>query len=106
MWKIFCNRLKQQEYGGRATYGNPWFFREGKALAIEEKLQVMREHAKLHVDLKGEQAFVQMRKHMGWYVSGYKNASELRGRLVSTSSYEEAKNTIQDFLRGNNQRLD
>lgn len=91
---------------GRATYGNPWFFsqisdfREGKELKpieinVTERIKVMLEHTKLHVDLKGEEAFVQMRKHLGWYASGFPNAVELRIKLVRSNSLEEVEGILE-----------
>src|SRR5690606_22873195 len=65
---------------GRAAYGNPWIFSEHEPTP-EEKIHVMIEHARYHEEVKGERGFVQMRKHIGWYMNGFENAVEIRKQV-------------------------
>src|SRR5437764_937965 len=71
---------------GRASFGNPWLFRDREQLkkllnaginptaedlpeaapSREERLLMALEHARVHAKLKGEDHFVELRKHMGW----------------------------------------
>jgi nifR3 family TIM-barrel protein len=98
---------------GRGTYGNPWFFKHltelkhaletGSELpaeyipSLEERFQAMIQHCKLHVELKGEGAFMQMRKHLGWYANGFEGAVELRKKLVTTNNVAEVEQIISEF---------
>lgn len=77
---------------GRGCLGRPWLFREladlfeGKAEAPQPKLgevvEVMHEHARLLVELRGEQmAMLEFRKHAGWYITGYSVPSAQRQSL-------------------------
>lgn len=93
---------------GRATEGNPWFFKNIDALksyiakdpgqielpeqympTLKERFEVMLEHARLHVQLKGEGAFIQMRKHLGWYCTGFEGAVEIRKQLVTANNVDD-----------------
>jgi tRNA-dihydrouridine synthase B len=99
---------------GRASFGNPWIFRSRDQIAtalhnakeqpgIEiaqiidykptagEVWDTMEEHARLHVQIKGEPAFTQMRKHFAWYAMHLANARDLRPHLVRLNNVEELK---------------
>lgn len=54
---------------GQGTYGNPWLFKQSYIPSRNEILETMLEHAELFDSLHNseERAFVQMRKHFGWY---------------------------------------
>lgn len=101
---------------GRATEGNPWFFKNIDKLkkfiakdpeqieipdiyipSLEERFQVMIEHAKLHVELKGEGAFIQMRKHMAWYMNGFDGALDMRKKLMSTNNIADIEQVVSEF---------
>ncbi len=85
---------------GRAAQGNPWIFRE-TAHFLEtgqerekptnaEKKEIVLRHAALLSAYKGEYTAVrEMRKHLGWYTTGMKNASRFRGQLNALESMEE-----------------
>ena len=88
---------------GRASRGNPWIFRElrtyfekGETLPKPdgaEKAAMMLKHAKLLVKYKGSYTGIhEMRKHAGWYLTGFSGAAELRRRaseMESLSDLEE-----------------
>lgn len=91
---------------GRTTFGNPWIFNEVRnsnsatslhtelpqKVSKEELFKVMIEHTQKFVELYPEpKAFVQMRKHLGWYISGLDNANELRSQLVRVSSLSDVE---------------
>jgi tRNA-dihydrouridine synthase B len=91
---------------GRGTYGNPWIFAEAKGEksnpTIEEKFSVMIEHAHLHEKYKSEEAFMQMRKNLAWYVSGIHGAAALRGQLVKSNSAQEVEDIIHFWFKNAN----
>lgn len=96
-------------YIGRASYGNPWIFKQIKdnlsgaevseeELSLETKAKVAYEHALLHFDLKGESGFIQMRKHLAWYLRGFPGAVKLRVSLMQANSPEEVRNILNENL--------
>jgi len=105
-------RLEQSKadglYIGRASYGDPWIFDRIKRFLsgdettfeqnLETKARVAYEHALLHYELKGESGFVQMRKHLAWYLRGFPGAVKLRVALMQTNSPEEVKSIISEVV--------
>src|SRR6478735_11871132 len=75
---------------GRGAFGNPWLFRDGKALlageplpaapTTEERFAVALAHARLALELQGDsrKTMVEFRKHFGWYTKGLPYGGELR----------------------------
>ena len=78
----------------RGAMGNPWIFREAKALfegkekpdppSLDERIQVIRKHLDLVLRAKGEYVGIrEMRKQVAWYLKGVRGSSEVR-RTVNT----------------------
>lgn len=88
----------------RGVMGNPWLFREIKqALSGEkviyptdaEKVDMCINHLKLAVNYFGEDKAVrEMRKHIGWYVKGVKNCTDVKN-LINT---EKSSENVIDIL--------
>jgi tRNA-dihydrouridine synthase len=88
---------------GRGSFGNPWIFREGRALlegkprpappTIEERFAVALAHARLALELQGDtkHTVVEFRKHFGWYTRGLPYGNELRQKLFAVESMTEAE---------------
>lgn len=85
---------------GRATYGNPWIFRDikhylktGELLPrpnMNERIDVCKIHLQRSIDWKGERiGLLEMRKHYGEYFKGYPNFKPYRLKLVSIESHKE-----------------
>lgn len=83
---------------GRAARGNPWIFRQMKQYfetgEYEKKpdfatvAQMIRRHAKMMVDWKGEDRGIrEMRTHVAWYTAGFPHSSELRRQMNEVVSY-------------------
>lgn len=96
---------------GRAAKGNPWIFRQVAAHlergeivpkpTITEVRQMMLEHAKLQLAVKGEYTAVrEMRKHISWYTAGYPDSARLRQRVNLIESYEELYDMIATIPDG------
>ena len=99
---------------GRATFGNPWIFRDREKLKTllqaginptqddlpvanasrEERLLMALEHARTHARLKGEGHFVELRKHMGWYLGHFPGAKHIRNELVRINSLADVERII------------
>jgi tRNA-dihydrouridine synthase len=103
---------------GRATFGNPWLFKNKALLkqllsddiiptpenlpdAIptrEERFYMALEHARVHAQLKGQTHYVEMRKHMGWYLGHFAGAKHVRNELVRINSLREVEEIIKRAL--------
>lgn len=86
----------------RGILGRPWLFREIKenqeiTLSNKEVLELMVKQAEHLVELKGEEALVELRKHLAWYAKGLKNAKFLRENLVKVESLAEIKDIINTY---------
>lgn len=103
---------------GRASFGNPWLFQNRPLLkqllhdginptredlpdvmpTREERLLMALEHARVHAKLKGEDHFVELRKHMGWYLGHFPGAKQVRNALVRINSLADVESIIADAL--------
>jgi nifR3 family TIM-barrel protein len=95
---------------GRGSFGNPWIFRDGRALLAgesqpappeaEERFRVALEHARLAVRLQGDtrKTVIEFRKHLGWYTKGLPGSASLRERLLRVESMVEAEAIFEDYL--------
>lgn len=86
---------------GRASIGNPWIFKgilsgEDYKPAREELIDVIKEHYKLLIELKGEYVAVrEMRKHVSYYIKGLPMATEIRRRINEIDNKDEAIEMIE-----------
>lgn len=94
---------------GRAAQGNPWIFREvlhfletGKELprpTREEIFEVVKQHAALNLQYKGEYTGVrEMRKHLSWYSSGIPGGAKMRGRINEMESMDDILRVAGELL--------
>jgi tRNA-dihydrouridine synthase B len=103
---------------GRASFGNPWIFRNRDQLkkllhadinptaedlpdimpSREQRLLMALEHAHVHAKLKGEDHYVEMRKHMGWYLGHFPGAKQVRSELVRINSLADVERIIRTAL--------
>lgn len=85
---------------GRGAQGNPFlfnrinhYFKKGEILpkpSLEEIIKTIFYHMDLAVRYKGEYiAIREMRKHIAWYLKGFKNAAEIRHIVNQAKSREE-----------------
>lgn len=83
---------------GRGCLGRPWLFRDLAAAFAGEQVRalptlgevaaVMRRHAQLLGDIMGEErGCIEFRKHVAWYLKGFRAGSDVRTRLGTVSSY-------------------
>jgi nifR3 family TIM-barrel protein len=95
---------------GRGAFGNPWLFRDARALlaghplppapGAAERFAVALDHARLAIRLQGEtrRTVLEFRKHLGWYTRGLHGSSALRQRLFQIESIGEAEAIFLEYL--------
>jgi nifR3 family TIM-barrel protein len=99
---------------GRAAQGNPWLFqskeqvkqahRSGGSLSLpnipislEQRFNVMIEHARHFEKHWGSQCFVGMRKHLAWYCHAIPKAAELRAQMVRLNNVGELMQCLSQY---------
>jgi nifR3 family TIM-barrel protein len=95
---------------GRGSFGNPWLFRDARALLNgeerpaapdpAERFAVALEHARLALRLQGDtrHTMIEFRKHFGWYTKGLHAATALRGKLFQVETMAQAEQIFADYL--------
>ena len=90
---------------GRACLGRPWFFAELDAAfrgerppaapLLGEVVAVATRHARLLADAVGpDRAVPQMRKHLGWYLTGFAVGGETRRALMADMTLAELESRL------------
>ncbi len=96
---------------GRASYGNPFVFREIESYynneeytppTVEERMEVMLYHIRLILSQKEdgseERAMKEARKHASWYMKGLYGAAAFRAKCYSLETYDDALRLAEEFL--------
>jgi len=94
---------------GRASIGNPWFFKEvkhffntGKHLkssSIQERARVAKRHLEMSVSWKGEKLGVyETRRHYSNYFKGIESFKPFRTKLVTTETSEEVYEVLDSIV--------
>lgn len=89
----------------RGARGNPWIFHQVKTYletgteearpSLSEVREMVMKHVQLMIDFAGEEAAIrQMRKHVGFYVTGYHDATRMRREINRCSTYKEFADTL------------
>lgn len=102
---------------GRGSYGNPFVFEEIEAAvegmeytrpSVEEKMRVMLRHIRMILENSPkteELAIHEARKHAAWYMNGYYGSAKFRARCYQLSSYLEAEELAETFIKLQADRL-
>ena len=94
---------------GRASIGNPWFFKEvkhffrtGKHLepsSIQERARIAKRHLEMSVSWKGERLGVyETRRHYSNYFKGIENFKPFRTKLVTTETSGEVFEVLESIV--------
>jgi tRNA-dihydrouridine synthase len=112
---------------GRGALGNPWIFRakewakaqvnggEGGqspfrvpvapsnatgdgTVPLEERFRVALEHARYFEALGGTSRFAAMRKHLGWYCTGFFKAAEVRAQMFRATSSGDVEQILAGIV--------
>ena len=107
-------RVMRDEYGldgamiGRASIGNPWFFKEvkqylknGETLdppTIDERIITAKRHLEMSVKWKGERlGLLETRRHYSDYFKGIPDFKPYRTRLVTSDTLEEIMEVFREL---------
>ncbi|PIO47072.1 MAG: tRNA dihydrouridine synthase DusB [[Chlorobium] sp. 445] len=93
---------------GRGSIGNPFIFREAKALMTtgvlppppthHEKIHVAIEHLKMSLEWKGEKyGVLEMRRHYSSYLKGLPNVSKVRDKIVRENDWRQVIDMLLEF---------
>ena len=81
---------------GRGALGNPWIF-AGSAPGLNERKDIIIRHLDMMIDKYGNRGIVLMRKHISHYIKRFRNASDLRKRLLKAASRDEVTEILMSF---------
>jgi nifR3 family TIM-barrel protein len=93
---------------GRASIGNPWFFKQtkyflktGKHLPppdLKDKVDVCKTHLLKSCEWKGEKlGIIEMRRHYANYFKGIQHFKETRLKLVTLNTLDEILNVLENI---------
>lgn len=100
---------------GRAALGNPWIF-HGKelireavrtssrypvpepAVSREDRFDMILKHAHTFERCHDAPRFPRMRKHLGWYCSGFPHAAALRADMVKTNNAGDVERLLHEYV--------
>ena len=108
---------------GRAALGNPWIF-HGKesvreavrtradtqvrpyhrapvpepAVSREDRFDMILKHAHTFERFHDAPRFPRMRKHLGWYCSGFPHAAALRADMVKTNNSGDVERLLHEYV--------
>lgn len=86
---------------GRGMLGNPWFAKQvqeyltqnaldsTQEITLEDRVNAIKEHARMQVFHYGERGLVKLRKHLPWYFKGFNGWKEIRSALVRIDTIQD-----------------
>ena len=94
---------------GRATIGNPWFFKQVKhffetgehlaPISMAERVEAARRHLQMSIDWKGEKLGVfETRRHYTNYFKGIPNFKEYRMKMVTSDDSKDVFAAFDEVL--------
>lgn len=98
---------------GRAAMGNPWIFSQYQEYVASGTYTPVTKQQRLDVALEHTQAFnhlnetvfaadpmpfLNIRKHLGWYIKGFPQASELRAALFQTNCLQDVQKALAQVI--------
>ncbi len=79
---------------GRASFGNPWVFQD-IVPNLSTRIQTAIHHITLFTELTPDANPLSLRKHLGWYIKRFPDASLVREQIMKMKTTKE----MLDFLR-------
>lgn len=86
---------------GKGIFSNPWVFElQPKIHSEREYLDLLLRHAKLYSEIYPDKRhFGPMKKFMLGYLKNFRNAQNLKEKIIHTSNYNEVLETINLFYK-------
>jgi len=96
---------------GRASIGNPWFFKQVKyffktgrhlpEITIAERVEMARRHLQMEIDWKKNEivGIMEMRRHYSNYFRGIPHFKPYRLKLVTTDSLDALNQYFEEILK-------
>jgi len=99
---------KVKEFGvdgimiGRGIFSNPWIFDptiDIKKVSVQDKLQLLIDHVSLYTKIwEGKKPYPVLKKFFKIYVSDFSGASQLRAKLMETTTGEQSIAIATDYI--------
>jgi nifR3 family TIM-barrel protein len=100
---------------GRASIGNPWFFKQVKyffetgehlsEITIKERVAMAKRHLEMAIEWNGEHTgLYETRRHYTNYFKGIQHFKEYRLRMVTSDNKEEVFQVFEEVLQKFSQR--
>ena len=97
---------------GRGALGNPWIFREINSLlgydrpslpiSNAERISVLLRHIQTLCEYKGEKIGMrEARKHVAWYLKGFKGAAAFRNAAGKLTTFKELEELVGEVCKMN-----
>lgn len=84
---------------GRGALNNPFIFSGEDYPSIEKIMDLIKNHYKLKIKFLGEdRAIKEMRKHVAWYLKGYRNSNKLKNEINTLNDLDKIFNCLDEFL--------
>lgn len=81
---------------GRKSFGNPWCFIPWWYMpTLDERLDIMKEHARLLIEIKWRKWVLESRKHMVQYLHSFPWVKTYRSELVRVESFDDVVKILE-----------
>ncbi len=82
----------------RGAMRNPFIFSENENRSKEEVVDIIKEHMQLKLEFFEERrAILEMRKHIQWYLKGFKNSNRVKNEINQLTDLKEIYRILDEF---------
>lgn len=83
----------------RGALENPYLFSRMEKPDIVTMIELIKTHLNLKCEYLGERvAVTQMRKHIAWYLKGFRNSKELKNKINTVDKKELVEKVLNEYL--------
>lgn len=83
----------------RGALENPYLFSRMEKPDIVTMIELIKTHLNLKCEYLGERvAVTQMRKHIAWYLKGFRNSKELKNKINTVDKKELVEKVLDEYL--------
>lgn len=83
---------------GRSAVGNPWVFSDRRQIEKIEKFKTMFLHAQIFDEIFPKRSLEHLRSKFLAYIKGFRNAKQIRKKLVRVDKISDLSKMEEDFL--------